>query len=95
MATDGAPILEAHSLEKTFSSGGLLGKRTDGFKALNEVSLTIGSGEVVGLVGESGSGKTTFGRAVTRLLQLDAGRVTFDGEDLYSIPRSRLRERRR
>jgi len=89
------PILRAVGLEKTFSTGGLLGRSTDGFKALNEVSLEIGQGEVVGLVGESGSGKTTFGRAITRLLSLDAGKVFFDGDDLYEIPLRALRARRR
>lgn len=89
------PILEARGLHKTFATGGLLRKSRDAFKALDDVSLTIARGEVVGLVGESGSGKTTFGRAVTRLLDLDAGQVLFDGADLLSVPATRLRARRR
>lgn len=90
------PILEATGLEKVFSRGGVLGRRvSESFKALDDVSLSIAPGEIVGLVGESGSGKTTLGRAVCRLLQLDAGRVVFDGEDLYGIPHSKLRTRRR
>jgi len=89
------PILQAIDLEKTFSTRGLLGRAQDGFKALDKVNLSVGPGEVVGLVGESGSGKTTFGRAVTRLLDLDAGVVQFDGQDLYGIPTSQLRKKRR
>ena len=95
MPEAGGPILEAIELEKTFTSGGLFTKTSDGFKALNHVNLTIGRGEVVGLVGESGSGKTTFGRAITRLMDLDGGKVMFDGQDLFEVPASKLRAKRR
>ncbi len=89
------PIMEAIGLEKTFTSGGLFGRGGSSLKALDKVSIKVYPGEVVGLVGESGSGKTTFGRAVCRLLTPDAGKVIFDGEDLFAIPRGRLRHRRR
>ena len=89
------PILQAINLEKTFASGGLFRKPGSGFKALNLVNLTIGRGEVVGLVGESGSGKTTFGRAITRLMDVDGGQVLFDGQDLFEIPARQVRAKRR
>jgi len=88
-------ILEAQGCVKVFARGGLLGRKSEGFRALDDVSLKVHRGEVVGLVGESGSGKTTLGRAVCRLMSLDAGRVVFDGEDLYKIPLRQLRQRRR
>lgn len=93
--SDATPILKAIDLEKTFASGGLFKKAQSGFKALNFVNLTIGRGEVVGLVGESGSGKTTFGRAITRLMEIDGGTVLFDDQDLFAIPNSQLRAKRR
>ena len=89
------PILEARGLCKTFSQGGLFGGGADAFRALDDVSLTVMPGQLVGLVGESGSGKTTLGRAVCRLLTLDAGTVLLDGEDLHSVPLRHLRQRRR
>jgi oligopeptide/dipeptide ABC transporter ATP-binding protein len=50
--------------------------------AVDEVSLTIGAKEIVGLVGESGSGKSTFGRTLIGLHAKTAGEVYFDGEKL-------------
>ena len=92
---EATPVLQAIGLEKTFSAGGLFGRGNEGLKALDGVSLEVGRGEVVGLVGESGSGKTTFGRAITRLMSLDAGKVIFDGDDLYAMGLRELRRRRR
>ena len=43
------------------------------FRAVDDVSLTLDAGEVLGLVGESGSGKTTIGRAVVGLLPVADG----------------------
>lgn len=95
MQANGRPIIEAIGLSKTFSRGGLLGRGADSLLAMDDVSLQVMEGEIVGLVGESGSGKTTLGRALCRLMRLDAGKVIFDGEDLYAIPRRELRHRRR
>ena len=92
---DAGPILQATDLEKTFAGSGLFKKAGSGFKALNFVNLSVGRGEVVGLVGESGSGKTTFGRAITRLMDLDGGQVLFDGQDLFEVPTGQLRAKRR
>ncbi len=49
------------------------------FRAVDDVSLTIGRGEVVGLVGESGSGKTTIGRAALGLLPVTSGSLQIAG----------------
>ena len=56
--------------------------RNISFRALNEVSLTIGESECVGLVGESGSGKSTLGKAILGLAPVSAGRITFAGQDI-------------
>ena len=83
-------LLKAQGLRKVFSSS--IGEET---VALNDVSLEIFTGEVVALIGESGSGKTTLGRAILRLLKLDAGEVTFDGMDLLALKGQPLRRARR
>ena len=51
-------------------------------RAVNGVSFHVGRAEIFGLVGESGSGKSTIARAVAGLLELDAGSLTLDGEDI-------------
>jgi peptide/nickel transport system ATP-binding protein len=66
-------------------------------KALRDVTLAIGRGEVLGLVGESGSGKSTLASAMMGLLPDNAeitGRLAFDGTDLFALSeegRRRLR----
>lgn len=64
--------------------------------ALDDVSLSIRTGEIVGLVGESGSGKTTLCRILMGLERPTAGHVRFGGDDLADLlARDRLAFRRR
>jgi peptide/nickel transport system ATP-binding protein len=56
------------------------------FKAVDGISFEIRRGESVGLVGESGCGKSTTSMMAMRLLDPTSGIVTFDGEDIGSIP---------
>jgi ABC-type microcin C transport system duplicated ATPase subunit YejF len=63
--------------------------------ALDAAALVLHRGETLGLVGESGSGKSTLGRALLRLLPLQAGRVVVLGDDLGRLDASALKRRRR
>src|SRR5919202_1857872 len=67
--------------------------RFGGVTALNDASLRVNAGEIVGLIGPNGAGKTTFFNCVTGVLKPDTGRVTFDGVEVGALPphrRSRL-----
>jgi ATP-binding cassette subfamily B protein len=55
------------------------------------VDLRLRRGEVVALVGRAGSGKTTLTRLLTRDYDVDAGRITIDGQDIRSVTLSSLR----
>jgi subfamily B ATP-binding cassette protein MsbA len=58
---------------------------------LHDVSLRIGSGEVVALVGPSGSGKTTIASLLPRFWDVAEGRITLDGHDIRSLSLHDLR----
>lgn len=62
------------------------------FRAVDDVSFTIGRGEVVGLVGESGSGKSTIGRAAVGLLKVASGAIYVAGKDISTANRKQLRD---
>jgi peptide/nickel transport system ATP-binding protein len=60
--------------------------------AVDEVTLTISQGEVVGLVGESGCGKSTLGRMVAGILQPSAGTIRYHGDDIKALPADAARQ---
>jgi branched-chain amino acid transport system ATP-binding protein len=61
-------------------------KRFAGITALDNVSLDVGAGEVVGLIGPNGAGKTTFFNCLLGVLKPESGSITFDGRDLTRVP---------
>jgi len=74
---------------------GVFSRITGWVKAVDGVSLKVPRSQTLGLVGESGSGKTTLARTILRLIPATAGTVTFDGVNLFTLPRSQLRQLRR
>lgn len=83
-------LLQVDGLVKSFRAAD--GNR---HRAVDHVDLSIPRGGSLGLVGPSGSGKTTLGRAILRLVEPDAGRVTLDGSPVTGLSPRALRRRRR
>ena len=93
-----APLVQVEGLVKRFPGArGLLGlgRARRIVRAVDGVSFAIAAGQTLGLVGESGCGKTTVGRAILRLIEPDAGRVTLDGADVLGLGARELRALRR
>jgi ATP-binding cassette, subfamily B, bacterial len=62
-----------------------------GMGVFNDLDLTIRPGERVGLVGFSGSGKSTFVNLILRLYDIQAGRISIDGQDIRKVTQDSLR----
>lgn len=71
----GMPLLEIAGLTKSFYE----------LTAVDNVSLKINDGELVGLIGPNGSGKTTLFNCVMHLLPIDEGQILFRGEDITNL----------
>jgi oligopeptide/dipeptide ABC transporter ATP-binding protein len=78
-------VMETVGLQKTFGNG---------VRAVDDVSLRVGSGQTLGIVGESGCGKSTTARMMLRLLAPDAGSVAFEGSDITGLRGRSLRRLR-
>ncbi|HOF19036.1 MAG TPA: ABC transporter ATP-binding protein [Phycisphaerae bacterium] len=85
-------ILTVEGLKTYFPVRGRRGRHV---RAVDGVDLSVARGGTLGLVGESGSGKTTVGRTILRLLEPTAGRVVFDGRDVFSLSAGEMRALRR
>jgi oligopeptide/dipeptide ABC transporter ATP-binding protein len=89
---DSGALLSIRNLAVHFRTGGTT------LRAVDDVSLSIERGEIVGLVGESGCGKSTLGMALLRLVQapgeIVGGQVVFDGRDLVPLPEKEMRQLR-
>ncbi|GIT27638.1 MAG: hypothetical protein CM1200mP41_36820 [Gammaproteobacteria bacterium] len=87
-----ATLVETRGLTKQFSQGFFSSQKTT---ALEGVTISVESGETVGLVGESGSGKSTLALSIARLLQVDSGQIFFDGDDITGFTANQMRPLRK
>ncbi|MBE7366610.1 branched-chain amino acid ABC transporter ATP-binding protein/permease [Ramlibacter pallidus] len=76
----GKPLLEVRGLSKAFK----------GVQALDQVTLQVRQGEILGLLGPNGSGKSTFINVVSGHYPLSGGEVLFDGQALTGLPAHRI-----
>ncbi len=63
-----------------------LAKAYKGRRVVEDVSLTVNSGEIVGLLGPNGAGKTTTFYMVVGIVPRDAGNIIIDDEDISLLP---------
>jgi oligopeptide/dipeptide ABC transporter ATP-binding protein len=91
-----APLLDVRDLRMHFPvRGGVWLKARAWCRAVDGVSLTLRSGETLGLVGESGCGKSTLGKSIVRLHKPTTGQILFNGTDLAPLSQRELKPLRR
>ena len=89
MAQAVQPLLETKGLKKYFKV------REGWLHAVDDVNISILPRNTLGVVGESGCGKSTLGRTILRLLDATEGQVLFNGENILSYDRRKMREMRK
>jgi len=82
-------LIELTHISKDFASGG----RT--VHAVQDVSLSIGKGEIFGIIGFSGAGKSTLVRCINLLERPTSGSVTVDGKEMTALSARELRQARK
>lgn len=87
------PLLELRNISKHFSirKDGLF-KKTEIKKAVDNISLSIEAGEIIGLVGESGSGKSTTAKMLVKLLDPTSGYILYQGSDIKKLAKDYKKE---
>lgn len=88
-------LIQVENLKKYFPiTGGVFQRTIGNVKAVDGISFQINKGESFGLVGESGCGKSTIGRTLLRLNDKTDGKVLFNGRDIHSLSKEKMRELR-
>jgi len=92
---DDEPILQINNLSKWFSIDNVWNRRIGWLKAIDDVSIEVRKGEILGIVGESGCGKSTLGKTVMGIHPLTAGQIIFEGSEIGHLQPSEARQLRR
>jgi ABC-type microcin C transport system duplicated ATPase subunit YejF len=87
-AQQGAPLVEVKQAKTYFTDFSSSADKL--VKAVDDVSVSIQKGEILGLVGESGSGKSTLGRSILQLAPMTSGSVIYSGTDLCALESSQI-----
>lgn len=88
-------MIEVNKLSKLYLSGALFKKSKPAVRALDDVSIRLEKGKILGIVGESGSGKTTLANVILKLTNATSGNVRINGIDIAHADRREMKQLRR
>ena len=80
-------VLKVENLKKYFTKKGMFGSESNTVRASDDISFSIKRGEVFVLAGESGSGKSTIAKLILKSIQLDSGKIFFEGKEIGNDPK--------
>lgn len=86
-----APLLEIRNVKKYYPVQKGRNGTALAVKAVDQVSMTVNHGEILGLVGESGCGKSTLGKTILRLHDITDGEILFQGQDITHLTEKQMR----
>ncbi|MGI8976331.1 MAG: ATP-binding cassette domain-containing protein, partial [Thermomicrobiales bacterium] len=92
---DDKHLLDVAVLRKYFPVRDVWQRQVGWLKALDDVSLSVRKGEILGIVGESGCGKSTLGKTVMGIHRPDAGEIVLAGRSITGLDPAAQREFRR
>ncbi|HSC66625.1 MAG TPA: ABC transporter ATP-binding protein [Cellvibrio sp.] len=94
---DEPPLLDIKHLRVGYAtqSGSIFSRIKQFARGVDDISINIQRGEILGLVGESGSGKSTLGRSVVRLVDAQSGEIIFNGKNLLALSQANFKNMRR
>ncbi len=96
VSSHNATILQVEDLKKYFPiRRGFFQRVASWVRAVENVSFMIKEGQTLGLVGESGCGKTTVARLILKLLEADAGKIVFSGQDITDLSEAEMKPLRK
>lgn len=81
-------LVKLDNVSRVFAARDGAGKS---FRAVDEVSLSIETGDIFGIIGYSGAGKSTLVRLINGLERVSSGRIVIDGQEVSSLPERKLK----
>lgn len=92
---DSSVLIEIKNLTKHFPvKRGFWSRTINKIQALNNITLNINKGEIIGVVGESGCGKSTLGKLILKLLDPTSGEVLYKNRNIFSLNNTEMRKLR-
>ncbi len=92
---EGERLLDVMDLRKYFAVRDVWQRQVGWLKALDDVSLSVRKGEILGIVGESGCGKSTLGKTIMGIHPATEGKIIFEGNDITNLRPDKSRALRR